>query len=263
MPSSRPFRARIRRACSRAPALVEAVGHRQRLAVIGDGDVRVTRRRAPRAPSSRRRRGRRSRSCACADRPADLRVIRTQGSVAVLCRFDLAAVLAQLGRDECEAERPIDLFFGSTRDELAVVDPEEAIFVELEAALDRAIAESDVVRLRAGEILQRGAEAFARHDAQIGLKAAPEQHARLGLAVREHALDELVAREGVHQRRRRAGGEDVEIAAGLAAAPQAANGRDVGVGGVLTQRRKERVGGFVRLRHQPASSRTGRAPRAP
>ena len=92
----------------------------------------------------------------------------------------------------------------------------------------RAVAQRDVVRLRAGEVLHRGAEALARHEPQVGLEAAPEQHARLRVAVREDALDQLVAREGVHQRRRRAGGEDVEVAAGLAAAAQAADDVDLG-----------------------------------
>ena len=41
----------------------------------------------------------------------------------------------------------------------------------------------------------------------------------------EHALDQLVAGERVHERRRRAGGEDVDVAARLAAAPQAADRR--------------------------------------
>ena len=69
------------------------------------------------------------------------------------------------------------------------------------------------------------------------------------------ALDELVAGERVHQRLRGAGGEDVEIAAGLAAAPEAADRRDVGVGRVLAERVEEGGGRLVRFGHQPAARR--------
>ena len=76
----------------------------------------------------------------------------------------------------------------------AVVVAVEAVFVQLQAAANRAVAERDVVRLRAGEVLKRGAEALARDQTQVRLKPALEQHARLRVAVREHALDQLVAR---------------------------------------------------------------------
>ncbi len=80
----------------------------------------------------------------------------------------------------------------------------------------------DIVRLRPGEVLLRRAEALARHQPQVGLESAPQQDARLGLAASEHALDQPVAGEHVHQAGRRAGGEDVDIAAGFAPAAQAA-----------------------------------------
>ena len=73
--------------------------------------------------------------------------------------------------------------------------------------------------------------------------------------MRQDALHELVAGERVHQRRRGAGGEDVEVAAGLAAAAQAADRRDVGVGRVLAERGDERGGRLVRFGHQPAAGR--------
>ncbi len=70
---------------------------------------------------------------------------------------------------------------------------------------------------------QRRAEALARDEPQVCLEPAPQQHARLRVAVREDTLDQLVAGERVHQRRRGARREDVEVAAGLAAAAEAAD----------------------------------------
>ncbi len=183
-------------------------------------------RRAPRAPWSRRRRGRRWRSCACAGRRADRRAATRRGQRAALGGFDLAAVLAQLGRHERQAERVVDVLLRSRPPPAAPSSMRYRPYsFSLKPALDGAVAQRDVVRLRAGEVLQRGAEALARHEAQVGLEPAAQQHARLGFAVREDALDEAVAGEGVHQRRRCAGGEDVEIAARLAAAAQAADRR--------------------------------------
>ena len=74
---------------------------------------------------------------------------------------------------------------------------EQPVLVEPHAALERAIAQRDVVRLRAGEVLQRGAAALQRHQAQVGLIAAANQHARLGVALAEHAFDEVVRRTNV------------------------------------------------------------------
>ncbi len=70
-----------------------------------------------------------------------------------------------------------------------VLRVEQAVLVQLPAAFERAIAQRDVVRLRAGEVLQRGAALVGRDDAQVGLEAAAQQHAGLGVAVAEHALD--------------------------------------------------------------------------
>ena len=74
-----------------------------------------------------------------------------------LGRLDLAAILAQFRRDERQAERLVDAFLGLAGHERTVVHPVEAVFVQLEAALDGAVAKRDVVALRAGEVLERRA----------------------------------------------------------------------------------------------------------
>ena len=126
---------------------------------------------------------------------------------------DLAAHLAQLRRNPVEAERGVDVFLALAGDAHVVRGPEQAVFVQLEAEADRAVAQRDVVGLRSGEVLQRGAAAVGGDEAQIGLEAALEEDARFRVAVAEHALDQTVLDERVHQRCRRAGGEQIEVAA--------------------------------------------------
>ena len=164
-------RANARGVLERA-ALVEAVGHRQRLAVIGDGDVLA-------APPSRaasaivRTSSLPSVSVLCMWRSPrrSARSIR-RGSVRARGGVDLAAHLAQLRRHPVEAERRVDVFLALAGDAHVVGDPEQAVLVQLEAEADRAVAQRDVVRLRAGEVLQRGAAAVGGDEAQVGLEAA-------------------------------------------------------------------------------------------
>ncbi len=73
--------------------------------------------------------------------------------------------------------------------------------------------------------------------------------------MRQHALDELVAGERVHQRLGGAGGEDVEVTAGLTAAAQAADRRDFGTRRVFAERVEEGGGRLVRFGHQPPAGR--------
>ena len=80
---------------------------------------------------------------------------------------------------------------------------------------------------------------------QVGLICLPQQHARLGVAEAEDALHLLVAGEVVEQLGRRAGGQDVDVAAGLGAAAQAADDVVGGVGGRLAQPGDERLGGLA------------------
>ncbi len=92
---------------------------------------------------------------------------------------------------------------------------------------------------------------------QIRLKAAPKQDARLGFAVGQHALDHPVAGERVHQRRRRTGGEDIEVATGLAAAPEAPHRGDEGAGRRFTEPADERRGGIVGFGAEAAARDAG------
>ena len=90
---------------------------------------------------------------------------------ALLGGLDLARVLAQDRRDPRQAERRVDLLLGLARDDLAALDLRERVLVERPAARERALAQLDVVPLRAREVEPRRAELVRRDDAQVDLRA--------------------------------------------------------------------------------------------
>ena len=142
---------------------------------------------------------------------------------APLGRVELAAPLAQLGRDLRQAERVVDLRFGPPGHERPIIHAKETVLVQLEPARDRPVAQRDVVRFRSGEILHGRAAALLGHEPKIGLNAAPEPNARLGFALTEDAFDELVHRERRHHVRVGARREDVDVARRVGAAADAAD----------------------------------------
>ena len=172
-------------------------------------------------------------------------------------RVDLAAVLAQLRRDPVHPERGVDLLFAGAGELLAArlgADAVEPVLVQQELALERDPAQADVVLLRAGEVEERCAPRAGRHDAQVDLHPARDQHRRLRVAVREDALDRRGADEGGHDRRRVvAAGDDVDVADRLAEAPQAARDREQLESGLLAEPGEHRVRRGARLVEQRAS----------
>ena len=60
---------------------------------------------------------------------------------------------------------------------------EQAVFVEPQTARDGALPHHYVVFLAAGEVREREGKFFIRHHAQVGLNAAGENHAGLGVAL--------------------------------------------------------------------------------
>ena len=165
--------------------------------------------------------------------------------------FDLAAILAQLGLDEGRGRAPCRCPASVAPAIGLVVGVEQAVLVQLPAALERAIAQRDVVRLRAGEVLQGRAALIGRDDAKVGLEAAAQQHAGLGAAIGEHALDHA--------------GSGVKASASVVSAPLARMSRSPLVsaprrtlptvaisaaGRVFLQIRDQRVGHLGRARQQ-------------
>jgi len=95
--------------------------------------------------------------------------------------FDLAAVFPELRRHEVEPERAVKFrFVADLRNLLrgpffvfgrSFFRGGETVFVQRPAALQRAVAEDDVVFLAPGEIAERKGIFRAAHDPQIGLDA--------------------------------------------------------------------------------------------
>ncbi len=136
-------------------------------------------------------------------------------------RLDLAAVFAQFGRNVGQADRAVHRFLAVPGDALCAA--EHAVFVDLQAELLRDAADRDVVRLGAGEVVQRRAVALLRHDAQVDLHAAFEQHAGARVAGGIYLGHFVIGREALHHRAvRRGSDQDIQVADGLAHAPEAA-----------------------------------------
>ena len=83
--------------------------------------------------------------------------------------LDFPAVLAQLGLDPVHAQGSVDPFLRLSRHPAVIVDPEQAVLIELESELHRTVPHDDVVRLRACEVLHRCPATLERHEAQVGL----------------------------------------------------------------------------------------------
>ncbi len=208
---------------------VEPLHHRQPWAVVGDRAVLVAARRA-------RRHHLLERGAAVGPRGVHLQVAaqlldaHELGQRARRGGLDLALVLAQLGRHPGEAERGVDLFFARAGDPLAgafrprATDPaaEQSPLRQLPAALDGAGAQRHVVRLAAGQVDPRRAEALRRHDAQVDLHAAAQQDGGAGVAGALDARRAMPAGEGGDDARRVARrNEHVEVADRLDAAAEA------------------------------------------
>ena len=89
--------------------------------------------------------------------PADVLEPYELRELVLLGERDLATILAQLGRNPVESQRFVDFLLGPPA--YALRPPKHAVLVQLELLGLRDLAQLDVVRLRAREVLHRGAEA--------------------------------------------------------------------------------------------------------
>ena len=86
-------------------------------------------------------------------------------------RLELAAVLAQLRRDEAVAEEGVERLLVAERVHLARLDDGDAVLGDREPVPLRLLAQRDVVLLRAGEVLEQVAVALRRDDAEVEAEA--------------------------------------------------------------------------------------------
>ena len=123
-----------------------------------------------------------------------------------------------------QAERGVAGFLGGA---------EETVFVEAQAARDGPLAHDDVVLLAAGEVGEREGILGVAHHAQVGLNAALDYHAGLGVALRADAEDAGLRDEELDDLGGLArGDEEINIADGFLPATQTAGGaapRDIGM----------------------------------
>ena len=112
---------------------------------------------------------------------------------------------------------------------LSPFDAKDAVLVDLQALVLRHAAEDDVVILRAGEVLQGGAERFRRHDAQIDLQAVAgaDRHLRVAAGDAPGPLRRISPRRSIAGVRIVGVDENVEIADRLFAAAIAARELDL------------------------------------
>ena len=104
-------------------------------------------------------------------------------------RLELAAALAQLGRDPLVAEVRVHLLLGLEGVHLARLDLRDPVLGDREPAPDGRLAQGDVVVLGAGEVLEQVAVAVRRHDSQVEAEAVLADDGRLRIASCGHLDD--------------------------------------------------------------------------
>src|SRR5437016_3907444 len=141
--------------------------------------------------------------------------------------IDFALILAQLGRDVVELQFRINFLLSFSRYSFLIIKPRQAVFAERVAHLESALAQSDVVGFRSGEILHGSAERFRRQQAHVNLHASAQAEANFIFATRDDlhqagqlddVFDQFIALGIVAAGF--AGDENIEITDGFASAAQ-------------------------------------------
>ena len=150
--------------------------------------------------------------------------------------LELAHVLAQLGRDPGIAEPLVHRLLGPVREDLAGLRVLDAVLGDRHLLADGLLTESDVVGLRAREVLQQVPVRIGRNDAEVEPQALVRDDGRLRVPLRHDLVDPRKLREVLGQRggiARR--GDDVEVAYLLLEAADAAGLAHLVGGGMLAQ----------------------------
>ena len=165
----------------------------------------------------------------------------------------LAAVLAQLRRDVGIAEVRVHGLLVLGAEDLAGLGGRDPVLGDREAPSNRVLAKSDVVLLRAGEVLEQVAVRLGWDDAEVEAEPVVRDHRRLRVALRDDVRDPVELREVVDQRRRVGrGSDDVEVAERLTAAANRAGLGDLHGCWMLAENRDDGEHGRQSLPEEPA-----------
>ena len=155
-----------------------------------------------------------------------------------------------------EPEALVDLLLGRAAQRLAGLVVEDPVLRDVQPAPHGGLAQRDVVRLGAGEVLEHVAELVGLDDPEVDLHARVREHARAGVARRQHGLDQRQLgqrgrqRDGILRR-----GDDVEVLDRVGLAAQRAGHLDALGGRVGAQRADDLLGDVLRAREQDARRR--------
>ena len=175
-------------------------------------------------------------------------------------RLELAAALAQLGRDPVEPERRVDLLLGRAAQRLAGRVVEDPVLGDVQPAPHRRLAQRHVVRLGAGEVLEHVAELVGLDDLEVDLQARrawsrARRRRRSSRPTRRSAARASAADE---RRRVGGGGDDVEVLDRVGQPPQRAGDLDA-VGRRVRAQRARRSGRRSSSARESTHARRGAA----
>ena len=187
---------------------------------------------------------------------ADVAQLDQLGQLALFGGLDLAAVLAQLGRDPRHAEALVDLLLGGAAGGHAGGVVEDPVLGDVQPAPDGRLAQRHVVLLGAREVLQDVAELVGLDDPQVDRHARVRAGAGGVVPGRRARLDDVeVGEHGGQGACVRRGGDDVEVLDRVGAAARRAGQLDAIAGRVGAQRLDDALGDGQRLVEQNARAR--------
>ena len=208
------------------PHGIEAVGLKRRLRMIGDRPIFAAQLVGVRgdllervAPVAPRR--------VIVQRAAEVRPFEQAWDFPALRGGKLAVILAQFGRHVGQVQRLKNLLLRAARQPQRRIAgffrrAKHPVFIEPQPAGNRALTHDDVVFFAPGEIRERERILFVRHDSQIGLDAARQDHAGLRITLGRHRDNARLACKKInHHSGSVRRGEEVDVAHHLLAPAQA------------------------------------------